>query len=97
MGETRCFSKRLFRDIGWLDGEIQIMKTDWKKMSMAVLLVLLLSLLGAALVATYAAPMENSGLSEPAAAEQDCYTLDTSRPEWLAYYVYLPVILKSSG
>jgi hypothetical protein len=56
-------------------------------------------LLGAALVAAHAAPLENSGLSEPAAAAQDCYTLDTSRLEWLAEgpsaATYLPVIVKN--
>ena len=30
---------------------------------------------------------------------QPCYTIDTSRPEWLAEaaYVYLPVVLKEFG
>lgn len=72
------------------------MKTDSKKLFTALLLVFLLSLLGAALFATHAAPLTNSGVDEPAAAAQACYTLDTSRPEWLQSpaILYLPLITK---
>jgi hypothetical protein len=75
------------------------MKTDSKKLFVALLLVFLLSLLGAALFATHAAPLDNSGVSELATASQACYTLDTSRPEWLqtSPFVYLPLVLKNNA
>jgi hypothetical protein len=32
---------------------------------------------------------------EPAAGDGDCYTVDTSRPEWLPRYIYLPAVMKN--
>ena len=64
-----------------------------------LILAILVCTLGAAMLAAQAAPLEGVGLYEPAAAAQDCYTLDTSRPEWLAAEpstaIYLPVVVKN--
>lgn len=65
-------------------------------------LVLLLCLLGVAMLggpAGNAAPQTVPGDASIRAAtdQQTCYTLDTSRPEWLGDWtaVYLPVITKN--
>ena len=75
------------------------MKENLSRTAMVLLLVFLLTCLGVALFAAHAAPLQDTGLNEPAAAAQDCYTLDTSRPEWLAEgpsaATYLPVIVKN--
>jgi hypothetical protein len=62
-----------------------------------LVLALLLCILGLALFTAHAAPLASAGLCEQAGAAQACYTLDTSRPEWLqtSPFVYLPVVLKN--
>lgn len=32
---------------------------------------------------------------QPEASLQTCYTIDTSRPEWLSRFIHLPVVLRS--
>lgn len=62
-------------------------------------LVLLLCLLGSALLAAHASPgaalAHGSAPAGPAAGDQGCYVLDTTRPEWLGSLVYVPLIVKA--
>lgn len=69
-----------------------------------LILAILICTLGAAMLVTHASGFEDNAVSSgvayyPAAAAQDCYTLDTSRPEWLAAgpstAIYLPVVVKN--
>ena len=73
-----------------------------RKLARIGLLVLLLCLFGAVMLggtAGNAAPQTVFG--DPSlrtgASQQTCYTIDTSRPEWLGNWttVYLPIITKS--
>jgi hypothetical protein len=77
-----------------------------KKLMRIVLFALLLALVGTALLGAYASGAEGSSAPRdllasasngPAASQPACYTLDTSRPEWLGGWtvLYLPVILKN--
>lgn len=56
---------------------------------------------GAADMNAAAGPAGSPGLSAPGASagHQACYTLDTSRPEWLqtSPFVYLPLVLKNNA
>jgi hypothetical protein len=62
----------------------------------ALVSALLLCALGGLFLAAYASP-SGPAPAPPAAGDQACYTIDTTRFEWLSYSVYLPVVLKSHG
>jgi hypothetical protein len=73
-----------------------------KKLVRIALLALLLCLLGTATLGSVegnAAPQALSGEAtiQTQVGQQACYTIDTSRPEWLGNWtaIYLPVITKS--
>ncbi|MBN1814928.1 MAG: hypothetical protein JXA14_24020 [Anaerolineae bacterium] len=62
-----------------------------------LLLVLLLCTLSALLFTAHALPASDTENLATGAAAQACYTLDTSRPEWLqtSPVVYLPLVLRN--
>jgi len=75
------------------------------KLLRILVLVVLLSLVGTVTLGAFASDLNGDLASansadcvsiRPAAGDQACYTLDTSRPEWLGGWtmVYLPVIIK---
>ena len=75
-----------------------------RKWARVGLLVLLLCLFGAAMLggtagnaAPQTVPVDPSIRTE--ASQQTCYTIDTSRPEWLADWTfgYLPLVLMGSN
>ena len=71
------------------------MKRKWTKFGLALALLLVLLVVASNSFGDFqhtAAGVE-SGDAVPL---QPCYTIDTSRPEWLAEYrfVYLPVVLR---
>ncbi len=73
-----------------------------KKLVRIALLALLLFLFGTATLGSVegsAAPQALSGEAtiQTQVGQQACYTIDTSRPEWLGNWtaIYLPVITKS--
>jgi hypothetical protein len=78
------------------------MKYSVKNLLKRIVLVLVLCALATTLLAAHAAgtqgssPPDSEALSPGAVAgiTQNCYTIDTSRPEWLGWDVYLPVVLK---
>jgi hypothetical protein len=79
-----------------------VIKIRMKTVLIGLILAILLGTLGAAMLSTHASGFEGSAVSSgmasyPATANQACYTLDTSRPEWLQGLpiLYLPVVLKN--
>ena len=75
------------------------MKHKAKNLLKRMVLVLVLVTI---LLAAYAAGIQGSSLpdnstlgpSDVAGITQNCYAIDTSRPEWLGWEVYLPIVLK---
>jgi len=57
----------------------------------ALIVTLLVGTLGTAALASQA---PGAAADRVPAARQACYTLDTSRPEWLTRHFYLPIILR---
>ncbi|MBN1657712.1 MAG: hypothetical protein JXA93_04890 [Anaerolineae bacterium] len=74
------------------------MTRNFTTITAGLLLILLLSTLGAGLLTVHALPVGGAENLVTDVGVQACYTLDTSRPEWLATspFVYLPVVLKNA-
>ena len=71
------------------------MKRNLTTVAVVFLLVLLVCAIGAALFTVYASPVDEPGNLPTGIGGQACYTLDTSRPEWLQPPpIYLPLIMK---
>jgi hypothetical protein len=74
-----------------------------KNLLKRIVLVMLLCALATTLLAAHAGSTQGNPLPESAAPgpgemvgiAQACYTIDTSRPEWLGLRVYLPIVLKA--
>jgi hypothetical protein len=73
-----------------------------KRVSVSLTLVLLLCIVGAAMLTSQASGVKDGVSSamlnqQPAVEQQTCYTIDTSRLEWLGNYtvIHLPIIMKS--
>ena len=70
------------------------MKENYQRLLVILILVVILFSTGTALLAAQAPSAKGSLARQPA-----CYTIDTSRPEWLSaqVFIYLPLVLKSFG
>jgi hypothetical protein len=77
---------------GWIVANskkrIRISTVIW----IALIVALLVGTLGTAALASQAPGAAADGAP---AGRQMCYTLDTSRPEWLTRHFYLPIILRN--
>lgn len=78
----------------------KVIKIRTRTLLMGLSLAILLGTLGAAMLAPQASGFEGNAVPAGAAyspsADQNCYSLDTSRPEWLQSptRIYLPLITK---